>query len=412
MKKTLTVLFTMLFCSQLISSDVTWSSPPVTLSSPTDNASDPQVKMDPNANAVAAWVENGYIMAATLPSGGSWSAVSKISNASASSPRLVVDLNGNATAVWLEAGVVKVATHPFAGTWSASTTLSISGSTSPQIAVDPSGNVVVVWVNAGLVQSATKLTTGNWPVLPDVLSSVTLVSDSPQIAIGGSGTVVAVWHAPISSINTIYTTSKPIKGTWGLSQSISSASVNSIAPRVVVDSSGNVFATWYRYVLTNSVYYDVVLQSASQYVGNSWSSPIDISSPGIVNPANLISRLGVDGNGNVIAVFTTSFDGAILHIQTTTQPVNTSSWMTPIDLVIDAYAYFLDLSVNSNGEAFVAYMLSNTFDMPSLFVQGSQSDINGFVQQSWSAPAIISQGVQDGYPRLASVFQERPIPIM
>jgi hypothetical protein len=216
---------------------------------------------------------------------------------------------------------------------------------------------------------------------------------------------VAVWHAPIASVNTIYTASKAINGTWSLSQAISSAAVNSTSPQVVVDSNGNVFATWFRYISSSTDYYDVVFQSASQFVGNNWSSPVDVSSPGIINPANLVSRLGIDENGNLIAAWTTSYDGATLRIQSTTLPISTSVWVTPpLDLVINAYAYDLGLSVNSNGEAFIAYMFSQTLDMPSLIIQAAQTDINGFVQQFWSFPQLISQGVQDGYPRLASVF--------
>lgn len=409
MKRILIVFFTMMLSFSLLHcDDITWSSPPITVSSATLNASDPQIAMDSNGNAVAAWVENGLVKSSNLPVNGSWSTSATLSNSGASSPRIVADAAGNATAVWLEGGVLKTSNQPFNGSWSATaTTLVSSGASAPQIAVQASsGDVVVVWVKGSLIQSATKHFNGNWPILPDTISSVIIPSDSPQVAISANGAVIAVWHGVVASVDTVYSATKTLSGAWSLGQAISNALFSSAYPQVAIDPNGNAIAIWYRYNVASSIYSSVVVQSASLSFGGSWTDPVDLSSPGIVNPAHLIARIAIDSIGNAVAAWNTSFDGDRFTVESAVKPVN-ANWTQPVDLFFDLYAYNLDLAVNASGRAFFVCMVFNPSSSSSLMVQAIESDVDGFFSQMWSPPVTISSGdtsVSDGFPRVATVL--------
>jgi len=79
-----------------------WSTP-VTLSTDTTvRATDPQISIDPQGNAVVVWVQNDKVLSAARPSGGPFSAAEVISDPSiqAYQPQVAAEPNGEATAVW------------------------------------------------------------------------------------------------------------------------------------------------------------------------------------------------------------------------------------------------------------------------------------------------------------------------
>src|SRR5579872_6236809 len=123
MKKLIALVFLIGFFTQITASNLSWSAPS-TLSSSMVNASDPQVIVDSNGNATAAWVQNGHIQAAFQPVNGSWGSASSISNSGASSPRLGVDSSGNVTAVWVANGIIQVSTRPLNGSWGFASSIS------------------------------------------------------------------------------------------------------------------------------------------------------------------------------------------------------------------------------------------------------------------------------------------------
>lgn len=397
--KNILILFFMMFpLLRLMSgSEEHWSYPPDTLSSLNQNASDPQVVIDPNGNVVAAWIENGIIKTSTKI-GGNWSESSTLSSSGASSPRLVVDPNGAATAIWLEGDALNAATMPFNGSWGSFTVLSSSGASFPQLSIDQSGNIVAIWVNDGVIQSATKLVNESWPSMPDTISDSG--SDSPQVAIGGSGTIVAVWHGMVDGIDEIYSATKALAGNWSAGQTISSIGINSVYPQVALDASGNALAAWFIYNLAGSVYSNVIVQTAAQPAGGSWSSPVNISTPGIRNPADLTARLGFDSEGNAVAVWTMSFDGSSFVVQTSKKQKN-GAWALSISLLRNFYAFATDLGLSSVGDAYIVFMNRDPLT-ELLLIEAVEADLDSYLGFNWSVPKTLSEGPTDGYPKIAA----------
>ncbi len=360
-----------------------WPELPTTISTPGVDASDSSVAVDPNGNSVAVWLENGIVMSSSQPEDGSWStSLDTLSNAGSSDPQVVFDALNTVTAIWLENGVVKTSFKLFDGSWSATpVALSGSGASSPSIAIDYQGNAVAVWVENGLIKSSTQLNGGSWSVTPDTLSSAG--ADSPQVAVGLDGTVVAVWHAEddVTSIDTIFSATKQIAGTWSAVQEISSASLNSVYPQVAVNSTGDAMAIWFTYSLTGSMYSNVVLQSASLPANGTWSSPLSVSDAGMINPAVLVSHVAFDGDGIGIAVWTTSYDGATFNCFSSVY--QNGAWTMPTGLVLgNLTAYCIDAAIDFLGNAYAAWIFYDQYTS-SIVLQGSVNALSSVGNLFW-----------------------------
>lgn len=400
MKKSLAFFFTIFACSQLMCNDIAWSFPPTLISAASFDASDPQIAMDSSGNVVAAWVENGFVKASTKLVSGSWSTPVILSATGASCPRIVNSLSGNATAVWLESGIVKTATKSFGGSWSATTSLSSSGASCPDLAVDVAGDVVAVWARSGNIESSTKLFGGSWQTHVTITSTA---ATNPHVAIGGVGATdraVVVWQGTVNSVNIVYAATKLMSGSWSTQQAISDTTHNASNAYVAVDGSSNATAVWYEYDVLGNLYSNVVVQSASRPASGIWSPPVSVSTPGIRNPADLVARVAFDANGNTIAVWSTSFDGESFDIQSATKPVR-GVWTAPMEIINSLYSFKADLAVTSLGDALITYAFYNG---SAQIIKSSEMNFSGFMQNVWSVPINVSQGIDNAFPRVAATL--------
>lgn len=401
MKKMLVACVAMFITLQLVSNDLSWTFPPTTLSSVTQNSSDAQIAMDGNGNVISAWVENGVIKARAKLVNAAWGATSTISSTTASSPRIVSDLNGNATAIWLENGIIKAASRPFNGSWTSATSLSTAGASAPDLTVDSAGNVVAVWAKNGNVESSTKLFGNNWQARVSISSTA---AAAPRVAIGGTGSstrAVVVWYGTSGATNIIYTSSKLLSGSWSSQLAISDTTRNAIFPHVAMDANANAIAVWYSYDITGVNYYNVIVQSSSRLSSGSWTSLVRLSEPGLRNPATLAARVAFDGSGNAIALWNTSFDDETFNIQSAVKPVM-KNWTATTDLVsFNLYSYNSSLAMTALGDALSMFMFSNG---SSILIQSSESDITGFMNNVWSVPTIVSLNAQNNAPRVAATL--------
>ncbi|HSX13711.1 MAG TPA: hypothetical protein VLE96_04735 [Chlamydiales bacterium] len=378
------------------SQPISWNVPATTLSTVGVNASDPRVSMDASGDIVAVWVENGVVKANSKLVNGNWGTVASISGSNASLPKVVSDSNGNSTAIWLENGVVKASSKTLAGSWSAAASLSANGASAPVLAIDSAGNVIAGWTTSTSLQTSQKPVGGNWT------AKVTINSPgiSPSLALGGAGsntTAAIVWHELVSGVTVIKASTKLFSGSWGTPVVLSNANMNAAYTQVAVDASSDVTAIWYQY--TNPAYTNVVLQSSNKPFSAAWTTPVNLSKPGIRNPANLTSGLAFDGYGNTVAVWTNSFDDEIIYVQSSTKGLN-NSWSNPVDIASGSlYSHSENLSVSTFGNAVTVFMFYNGLD---LIIQSSESDISGFVNDDWSLPINISQGSYNGSPRVVS----------
>lgn len=392
----------MFFISHLASGNINWSFPPEILSRTGINSKDPHVAMDPNGNAVAIWLENGFVNAKFKPAGLNWGTSSTLSGSSASVPTIAIDSNGNVTAVWVENSGSKAATKKFNNPWSSAVSLSNSGATSPCLAVDAAGNAVAAWVRNGDIEVSVKPFGANWQNRNVINSPGGSAASSPQIAMGGSGSneiVYIVWHA-ISSSDTVYTSSKRLtSGSWTNADALSLTSSQAAYPKVAVDMNGNATAIWFSFNQTGSVYSSVIVQAATKPFGGNWSYPVNLSEPGLRDPSTLYSKIGYDGSGNAIAIWSTSFNNETFDIQSSILPVY-GNWMEPNVLASNnVYAFQVDQSVVSLGDALALFLFSNG---AGLQIQSSEIDITNFMPGVWSVPLTLSKGVNNGYPSVAA----------
>lgn len=396
MKNTLRKIFAILALLPAFAMAQQWPYAPVTISTPGQDASDQKIDLDINGNFVAIWLESGVVKSNSGTISGGWSpTIDTLSGASSSEPRVLIDNSGNATAVWIESGMLFAETKPFNGSWPGSPDLlSGSGASSPEIARDASGNIVAVWEENGVVHSATKLFNGSWPVSSDTLSASG--TSSPQVGIGDNGTVVAIWQGLISTTPTIYAATKPVAGSWTAASAISSAGVNSCYPQIVVDGNGNATATWFRYAITGSIYSNVYVQSSSLPYNGSWSAPENISDAGIVNPAVLASQIIATPSGNVMAVWTTSMDGASYLCEWNVYSNGSWLYKPGVFQSSNLLAYDLDIDADSDGNIYVAWMkYDRTSSSPIIYgALDTLSRISSGFGNAWT----LSAGGDSAYP--------------
>jgi len=398
--KAILLLMFLFFSFQEANALITWSSPPVTISTEGADATSVQLGIDNSGNATAIWLEEGVVKSSFLPSDGSWSEILSLSSGGAASPLLVVDPAGNATAIWNISGSIQTASQPFGGSWGTPTTLVSSGGSAASIVNDTSGNVVAIWAASGAIESSTKLFGGSWQATPDVLASSG--GSSPQVAIGSSGEIFAVWHAvnPMTSMDAIYSSSKTLSGSWSTPVAISLDSQNCVYPQIAVDSNGNGLAIWYRYTLNGSQYTNVVVQSSKYSAsGTTWSDPVDLSSAGILNPADLNASVIYSSAGNAIAVWTNSADGSSYTISSAFLGVN-GSWTNSTDIVTDLYANSFSTGFDPAGYVYLAF---TQYDYPSssLVIKNNVTVLDGLAWNYWTPNGTISNGNQNAFPDVA-----------
>ncbi len=392
MKRALFYIF--LLCYQLLNASLQWSNP-TTISSPQINASDPQIVIDSQGNATAAWIENGIIQTASRPYNSNWSSPQPITATGASSPKLDIDSTGNVTVIWIANNTVLSATLPFQGSWSSSTTISKSGAASIKLAVDDIGNAVAVWTRNGFIESAKKPFGKTWQA-SKVISSIGNDSN-PDIAIAHNGQIVAVWHTVVSGRDTIYAATSEINKNWTPSRAIlpPDITLHYDYPTIAIDPFGNASAAWFSYNLTGSIYSNVGVMTASLPFGTTtWSQPTTLSSNGLRNPQNLQAIIQFDSNGNEIILWSNSFDGDTFNICSSI--LSNNNWNT-VTIVDNVYAFQADIAVDSSGNTAVIYMYYNN---PSITIQSTETNISSITQNYWSIPQYISQNTNNGYPRL------------
>jgi hypothetical protein len=400
MKKILSLCCIALSC-HLVADPLIWTGTPTTISTSGVNSSSVMSGVDANGNGVAAWIENTRVKVRNIPAAtGVWGPLVTLSNAGATSPRIAVSSNGDATMMWLEGTSVKVANQVFGQSWSAATTLSTTSAATPYIAIDSTGNIVATWVSAGAVMSSTKLAGGSWQTAVTLASSGT----DPRVAISTSGTVIAAWHGinSVSSMDSIYASQKTINGAWGSASVLSNPSLNSVLPRVAIDSNGNAVVLWFSYAMNGvqyggvSVYSSILLSSAF-----SWTTPVLISDQGNVNPANLGLVMHFGSGGYGIAAWTNSVDGVSYNLSSAILQV-TSGWGSSHAIVSDVNLHSESLALTSGGSAILSYMTTDP-STSNVIIQTLESYVGGIVNELWLNQQTISVNAQSAFSKVSAV---------
>ncbi len=311
--------------------------PPVNLSAPGENASKPQVATDPLGNTVVVWERiegvHSIVQAATKPAGGAWQGPVNltgflVSGEGAFDPQVAIDAQGNAVAAWWRSGltqfVVQAATKPVDGAWEAPVTLSVGGQNAilPQVATDPQGSITVVWdrrPSTSSVQAATKPAGGIWQAPADI-SPPGQSAIEPQVVADAQGNAVAAWKGPNEVVQTAM---KPTGGfSWQAPVTLSVGGQSASKPQVAVGLQGSMVVVWVR---------GGIVQTSTKSAGGTWQAPVAVSVSG-QNASN--PQVAVDSLGNAVAVWergsivqAAAYDAGGLHLLP-------ASWIVgqPLDL--------------------------------------------------------------------------------
>jgi hypothetical protein len=186
------------------------------LSASGQNARTPQVAVDLSGNAVFVWKRfngaNDVAQSRTRSSTGTLGVIQTLSSVGgdASQPQLAVDANGNAVFVWKRFNgandVIQTRARSAAGTLSAVQALSGGGQNAdaPQVGVDGNGNAVIVWSRfdgsdptnncCSRIQSITRSAAGALTPI-ETLSVFSENASVPQVAVQPStGKAFATWQ--------------------------------------------------------------------------------------------------------------------------------------------------------------------------------------------------------------------------
>lgn len=385
----------------------TWQAP-VNLSAPGRDASDPQVAVDAQGNAVAVWrrrdnADNAIVQGSVRAAGGSWQAPVNLSAAghTAVSPQVAVDPQGNAVAVWHRFKservlVVQCAVRAVGGSWQAPVELSASGqerSVVPQVAVGANGDAVAVWKYVGassiIVKGAARPAGGPWQAPVDIAAAGAAgplaIEVFPQVAVDAEGNAVAVWDHPTGSTSIVRGAVRAAGGAWQTPVTLSAAGQNAETADIAVDPRGNAVAVWGRSIGTTSM-----VQGAVRAAGATWQAPINLST---ASQNAVIPRVAVDPQGNAVAVwsidrFSTRASSSI--VQGAMRPAG-GIWQAPVDIATADQLGSPDIAVDAQGTAVAVW--GRDISRPRYLVEGDGGSVIQGADYAAARPPAVATSV-------------------
>jgi hypothetical protein len=326
------------------------------------NASEPQIAVDPAGNAVAVWSRfDGTmlrIQAAYRPAGAAstFGAAQDLSDTlgEAFSPQVGISDSGEAVAIWTRKDGtnyrVQTAVRPAGGasTFGAATTLSASlqDAFEPAIGVAPDGSAVAAWYRSdGLhlrIQASTRPAAGSFGAVQTV-SPITEDTFTPQVAVENGGVATLVWYGSdgIQKLR-IESASQPSGGSFGSVQTVSDTSQDSFSPGVDSDPTGTAVVIFDHFDGTNNRIQDAVKPPAGTF-----GSPQYLSAAG---QESADPQVDVNSNGDALAIWS-RFDGSKSRIQAVPRPSGGSFGLVEtISPVSDSFKPQVDQS-NANAVA-------------------------------------------------------------
>jgi Ca2+-binding RTX toxin-like protein len=231
--------------------------PAETLSGSLGNASAPVIAMDAQGSAVASWRWSDgaflVVQAAARSEDGSWSPPEVLSGPgrSASQPQVAMDAQGNAVVGWLRYNgswtAAQVSRRPAGGSWELPHNLSERGANARglDLAMNSRGDAVVTWVqgrfgsNADLWSSYRQAGSPRWAGLP---VTETWPGLQARVALDEQGNATAVWGGS----STVSASFKPAGQAWQDDYLLSSYDFAALQAAVTTQRPENATAVWVR----------------------------------------------------------------------------------------------------------------------------------------------------------------------
>ena len=344
-----------------------WTTP-VDLSQAGQSATNPQVAVGADGNAVFTWARsdgtNTRVQTRTRNAAGVLSGVQTLSSSGqdASLPQVAVDADGNAVFTWQRSDGanfrIQARVRSPAGALTAVQTLSDPGQNAgaPQVAVDPGGDAVFTWSRfdgANFRIQARARSAGG------ALSAVQNLSDSgrnafnPQVAIDVGGDAVFVWQRFDGTAFRAQTRARSGAGALSPDQTLSTAGRDAVAPHVGVDAGGDAVFVWSRFDgMVNRV------QARARSAAGVLSGVQTLTDAG---QDAAFAEVGVDPDGD--AVFTW-LDAAGANDRAQTRARSAAGTLTAVQNLSNPGqdAAFPQVAVDSDGKAAFTWLRSDGTD--------------------------------------------------
>ena len=278
------------------------------------------------------------VQASTKAAGGAWEPPVDLSSPGEDSlePRMAMNAAGHAVAVWVRFGsqpTVQAASRSPQGNWGEPVDISVpdyGGPSDLDVAIDPAGNAVVVWTRLNydksssyVIEAVTKQAGGQWT--PQVeLSEAGNNAWGPRLAVDETGHIVAVWSRWNDAGDTIVQAIEKDPGeAWSETEDLSLEGDRAHSA-VVEISEGKTVVAWARDE-DEEEEDDELIEATAKEASGPWEEPVEIS-----ELRSTIPKLGMDAQGNVLALWTSeSEDG--LTPEVSTLPIG-GTWTNPIPL--------------------------------------------------------------------------------
>jgi hypothetical protein len=348
----------------------TWLAPNK-LSGAGQNGEKPQVSVDAQGDALAAWERLGAFEASTRPAGGvSWQPAVTVSGnkEQASYPQVAIDSHGDGFAVWLglEGGEYSIEASTRVGlgdSWQTPVTLRKLGAMivmepRPDLAVDAQGDAVAVWQRASgakvIVESSSLLGGGSWQT-SETLSEEGEGLHPAEVGIDAAGAATAVWEEKSASV-LIDAAGKVLGGKWQPGTAISMPGANANEPRVAVNARGEAVALWERFGGEE----ELIEAAFEPSVGASWAGSVALTKPEASKGEPAGQQVAIDGQGDAVATWSRTNANRDV-VEAAVGRSATSTWQAPVALsglganVEEAPK----VAANAQGEAIVVWERSD-----------------------------------------------------
>ena len=188
-----------------------------------------------------------------------------------------------------------------------------ASASAPRVASDGVGNVVAVWREADgdteSIRAAVRFSGGTWSSAQRI-SSAALAAEGPELSMDRQGNAVAVWQRSTGRNSIVQAAVRPAGGTWSSPQDLSSPGVIAFEPDVSVEA-GRATVVW-----TATQASRTVIESSSRPIGGAWSAPRLLSDTNSNATAPVVS---MDDRGGAVAAWQW-FDGAHLAVAAAVLP--------------------------------------------------------------------------------------------
>lgn len=297
-----------------------WQSAALIENDDTGNACCAQVGMDASGNLLAVWVQGSNIWSARMSAAGVWAAPVAVqalpAGSTASEPQLAVAPNGDAMVVWLQRAAFSVQDKPWASRytpgagWEAPTLLTPDAvNYQPAVAIDASGNAMALWRQTdGFFYGITArrhVSGAGWQAAVTVNTTSAEDIYKPRLGFDAAGNAIAVWYQLNAGRYSIWSNRFLAGGSWQTAELVETDDASmALDPQIAVDAGGNAVAVWEQ---TAGSYRSIW---ANRYVaGSGWGTAVVIETNDTGNAS--VPQIAVDGLGNALVVWCQAGSGSL-----------------------------------------------------------------------------------------------------